>query len=531
MKYFVIFLIIAAALGGGGWLYYSRANAAAAAKSVIQATDQVTRRTIEKSVPANGKVASNRDVDIKCQASGTIKVLPYTDVSKEVKPGEVLCQLDPIDMQRMVDTAKAVVDADNARLTEAKLNWQVAKMSLETTRQRNQAALASSQAQAADAHAKAQRTRELYEHKNPDGQLSPLASKEELDTAETAATQMDANVENAKAAIAELDQQKIEIDTKEQQIKETQASLAQDQSRLETAQQNVDYCTVFAPKAVTDSDPPRWFISSLLINIAPGYIVQSGTSGFSAGTTIMTLSDLSHVFVLASVDESNIGQVFDPARGGEKQKVRTTVDAFPGQIFDGEVVRVATKGVSVSNVVTFEVKIEITSENRILLRPEMTTSSNIICASKPDVLAIPAADWARTGKSDKLVNASAPAAPADPAPAASAASAPSTRRGRGGSGAGAPAAISVNGAPQYGIVSVVTDANATETRNVAVGLLGNDPSDPQAGDLYEVISGLAEGDIIVQQKGQDSRFRNQGPSANQLMRGIGGGGGGGGRGR
>jgi hypothetical protein len=91
--------------------------------------------------------------------------------------------------------------------------------------------------------------------------------------------------------------------------------------------------------------------------------------------------------------------------------------------------------------------------------------------------------------------------------------------------------MSVNGAPQYGIVSVLTDAGATETRSVVVGLLGNDPSDTQAGDLYEVISGLAEGDNVVQQKGQDSRFRNQGPSANQLMRGIGGGGGGGGRGR
>ena len=509
-------------------------RAADAAKAAIPNTDTVQRRTIEKSVPANGKVASNRDVDIKCQASGTIKTLPYTDVSKEVKPGEMLCQLDPIDMQRMVDTAKAVVDADNARLTEAKLNWQVSKMSLETTRQRCQATLTSTQAQAADAHAKAQRTQELFEHKNSDGQLSPLASKEELDTAQTTAAQMDAAVENAKAAIAELDQQKIDIDTKEQQIKETDASLAQDQSRLDTAKQNVDYCTVFAPKADNPADPPRWFISSLLTNIAPGYIVQSGTSGFSAGTTIMTLSDLSHVYVLASVDESNIGQVYDPARGGERQKVRTTVDAFPGQVFEGEVVRVATKGVNVSNVVTFEVKIEITSENRMLLRPEMTTTSNIICASKIDVLAVPAADFARTGNSEKLVATAAPADPALPPPATASASAPSTRRGRGtgaGRGAGSQAAPSVNGAPQYGIVSVLTPAGASETRNVVVGLLGNDPLDTQAGDLYEVISGLAEGDAVVQQKGQDSRFRNQGPSANQLMRGIGGGGGGGGRGR
>ena len=79
---------------------------------------------------------------------------------------------------------------------------------------------------------------------------------------------------------------------------------------------------------------------------------------------------------------------------------------------------------------------------------------------------------------------------------------------------------SVEDPQQYGIVSVVTGAGVTETRNVVVGLMGSDPEDTQAGDLYEVVSGLSEGEVVVQQKGQDSRFRNQGP--NQMMRAIGG---------
>jgi HlyD family secretion protein len=522
MKYLVVFLILLVVLGGGGYLLYAKAKTATAGATTAPATDTVTRRTIEKIVSANGKVASNRDVDIKCQASGTIKNLPYTDVSKEVKPGEVLCQLDPIDMQRQLDTAKAVVDADQSRIAEAMLNRDIAKMNLQTTRQRDEAALASATAQAADAHAKAQRTRQLFEAKP-----TALASKEELDTAETSATQADASLASANAAMAELDQQKMQIDTKEQQIKQMQAALAQDQARYETAQQNVKYCTVYAPTADNTEDPPRWFISSLLTNIAPGYIVQSGTSGFSAGTTIMTLSDLSHVFVLASVDESDIGNVVDPARGGESQKVRVTADAFPGQVFEGRVVRVATKGVNTSNVVTFEVKIEITSSNRTLLRPEMTGTASIVCASRPDVLAIPAAAFSRgprdTGAGEKLVPAAAPADPAlaPPADPTSSASAPATRRGgRGGMrGAGGPMVL---GAPQSGTVTIQKGDGATEVRDVTVGLLGTDPADAMSGDLYEVVSGLNGGETIqVNKGGSDSKWRNSGGQGMMRMPGAG----------
>ena len=36
-----------------------------------------------------------------------------------------------------------------------------------------------------------------------------------------------------------------------------------------------------------------------------------------------------------------------------------TADAFPEANFEGEVVRIATKGTDTSNVVTFDVKIEV----------------------------------------------------------------------------------------------------------------------------------------------------------------------------
>ena len=89
------------------------------------------------------------------------------------------------------------------------------------------------------------------------------------------------------------------------------------------------------------------------------------------------------------LDESDIGQIH------LDQKAEITADSFPRKRFAGKVDRIATKGVSVSNVVTFEVRIELTSENRSLLKPLMTSNVTIVVSDKPDVLQIPANAVAR----------------------------------------------------------------------------------------------------------------------------------------
>ena len=97
----------------------------------------------------------------------------------------------------------------------------------------------------------------------------------------------------------------------------------------------------------------------------------------------MVLSDLSRLFILASVDESDIGKV------ELGQKVIITADAFPGRRFSGKIERIATKGINVSNVVTFEVKIEVQGKDRSLLKPEMTANVEIIVAEKEKTLIVP----------------------------------------------------------------------------------------------------------------------------------------------
>jgi HlyD family secretion protein len=119
------------------------------------------------------------------------------------------------------------------------------------------------------------------------------------------------------------------------------------------------------------------------LNIQNGTIISSAITNTGGGTTVMTLSDLSHIFVLASVDESDIGRV------ALDQPVRITVDSYPDREFPGKVVRIATKGVNVSNVVTFEVKIEVLGPDKKLLKPEMTANVHIVTAEHKDILIVP----------------------------------------------------------------------------------------------------------------------------------------------
>jgi HlyD family secretion protein len=135
------------------------------------------------------------------------------------------------------------------------------------------------------------------------------------------------------------------------------------------------------------------------LNVQKGTIVASGMSGFSGGTTIMTLSDLSRVFVIATVDESDIGEV----RVG--QRARVTVASFPGRTFAGQVVRIATKGVNSSNVVTFEVKVEVLDERKNLLRPEMTGNVTVIQDERANALTLPSSAIVRQGEQTMVTTA------------------------------------------------------------------------------------------------------------------------------
>jgi multidrug efflux pump subunit AcrA (membrane-fusion protein) len=116
----------------------------------------------------------------------------------------------------------------------------------------------------------------------------------------------------------------------------------------------------------------------------------------SAATLIMTLGDISSVYIKGEVDEADIGK----AECGFH--VRTKVEAFPTESFDGIVKRIAPMGKEQNNVTTFEVRVTISNPEG-KLRANMTANAEIILEEQKDVLLLPEA--ALVYDKDKSVSA------------------------------------------------------------------------------------------------------------------------------
>jgi len=297
------------------------------------------------------------------------------DISQSVRKGDLLVQLDPTDEELDVRSAEVVVAQAQARLAQAKATLEQATLNLETSRKKTASDLESARVQAAHARARADRQKELLAHQ--------LTSQEEYEAAESEAANALAALRAAEVAVEEIRQQEVALETRRQDVILAEADLRAAQIALDQQKKELQYTTVVAPIDGT--------VSSLDVQV--GTIVASGINNVSGGTTLMTLADLSRIFVEAKVDEADIGGV----RVG--QRARVMVDSYPDLIFEGKVVRVAVKGVESSNVVTFEVKVEVTDERKGLLKPQMTANVSIIEAERDDVLMLPtAAIQRREGK-------------------------------------------------------------------------------------------------------------------------------------
>jgi RND family efflux transporter MFP subunit len=325
----------------------------------------------------------------------------------------------------------------------------VAERNLEAEKQRSEASLKAAEAHLADAAAKAERERKLLEKK--------LSSQEESETAQTAAVQCAQDLKTARAHMSDVKAQEVQLEVKRQDVKLAQSQLVSDQISLSIAQQRLADTKV--------ASPLDGVVSSRAVQI--GQIISSGISNVGGGTTALTVSDLSRLFILASVDESDIGNI---APG---QSATVTADAFPGERFKGNVVRIATTGVTVQNVTTFEVKIEVDDKKKSMLKPEMTGNVEILVADKPDALVVPV-------------------------------EAVSRRMGR-------------------SFVSLKKSDGTVEQQHAIEPGISN-------GTEVEITSGLNENDVVVLQKnGADSRWRGGNPNQQRgreqtmMMRQMGGG--------
>lgn len=109
---------------------------------------------------------------------------------------------------------------------------------------------------------------------------------------------------------------------------------------------------------------------------------QAVSPGFSSQMVLMTIADMDKMQIQTQVDESDIGKV----QNG--QHVTFTVDAYPGETFTGVVSNVSQKATVQSNVVYYNVMVDVDNQGS-MLKPTMTARVAIQVGQSSNTLVVP----------------------------------------------------------------------------------------------------------------------------------------------
>ena len=139
----------------------------------------------------------------------------------------------------------------------------------------------------------------------------------------------------------------------EHEVELAAADVIRRQIALDESKERLEETDIYAP------------ISGVIIQklVEEGQIISSGVSNVSGGTALAEIADMSRIFIIADVDETDIGDI------REGQKVDVTADAFYGKIFKGKVLSIGPKGVVENSITIFKVKIEILGQGKNVLKP------------------------------------------------------------------------------------------------------------------------------------------------------------------
>lgn len=206
-----------------------------------------------------------------------------------------------------------------------------------------------------------------------------------------------ANLANAKAAVlkskADLAQRKRELDRVQSLIKQqfvsqndvdvavtahegalaqlavAEASVKQAQAALEAAELDLTYTVI--------KSPIDGIVISRLVEVG-----QRVNASMSIPVIFTIAQDLTKMQVNANVSEADIGGMT------EGKEVAFTVDAYPGERFQGRIRQVRNAPISVQNVVTYDVVVGVENAD-LRLKPGMTANVSIVVARKDQAIKVP----------------------------------------------------------------------------------------------------------------------------------------------
>ena len=223
----------------------------------------------------------------------------------------------------------------------------------------------------------------LYADFNSRVEKGKLIARIDPDTFEAKVNQAKADVDNAKVAVKDA---KIKRDSRAALFQEggisqeerdsAQASYDSAAARLEAAlaalraaQVELDRTHIYAP------------VNGVVIarNVDVG---QTVAASLQAPTLFLIAEDLTKMQVDTNVDEADISRI------QVGQQASFTVDAFPEEVFKGQVVQIRQAPIVQQNVVTYNVVVAVVNPE-LKLKPGLTANVKILVDRRANALKIP----------------------------------------------------------------------------------------------------------------------------------------------
>lgn len=327
-------LVLALAAGAAWWW---QARQAAQAPQYRMAA--IERGSLAASVSASGQVMPVTQVSVGSQVSGQIREL-YADFNAEVKAGQLIAQIDPQLIEFQVRQAQADREAALSQVLVAQANVLA-----------SQAAVSRAQVDLAEARRDLERKADLVAR-------GFIAQSE----AERAQALVNTSTEALRGVQAQAAVTAAQVQAAQASVKQREAALAQ-------AQTNLSRTRITSP------------VDGIVIkrSVERG---QTVAASLQAPELFVIAQNLRDMRVEVSVDETDVGRI-QPG-----QKASFTVDAFPGQTFEGRVDQVRKAAIAANNVVTYVAAVHFSNRDGRLL-PGMTANVRIVTDARENVLKLP----------------------------------------------------------------------------------------------------------------------------------------------
>ncbi len=389
-------VVILGAVVLAAYFAVSRLRVQAKPKTEVGRTATVTSGDITVKVSENGTLEPVTQVDVKSRVAGRVQRI-YIKEGDTVRQGQPLAMVDPVEVQRQVESVRAQLAAARAVLLQAEGNYRLAleqnrlairraEIAVENARvnlrdaevglkqakatytqtaaptrtqevEQAEAALRSSEARLANARLTLQRRKSLVE--------KGFLSQAEADQAQLEVNVAEADARSARERLALLEEgprvevkeaarvaveaAQVRVESARVALESARNSLATEKSNTEQArlrQRDVDQARANVRQIENTLAQQEVQLQETRI-VAPiggevigkfieeGELIASATAGFAQGAVIVSIADLSQMQVRVNINEVDVPRL----KVGLPVEIR--VDGLPGKLYRGRVAAIS----------------------------------------------------------------------------------------------------------------------------------------------------------------------------------------------